>query len=141
MTAFVLHDLGSRRESRAWFATAARAACPGTPSSRGLPGHSVRPRRQRPGGHDHRRPFPASDSRGLGHPDARASNDRSQPACSHHDGDTEQACRRTVAALTALPSEYRTGLVRRRGLDLYEAIPAQHHYERAVRDLRDALAA
>ncbi|MFI9569488.1 hypothetical protein [Streptomyces rishiriensis] len=24
-------------------------------------------------------------------------------ACSHHDGDTEQACRRTVAALTALP--------------------------------------
>lgn len=26
MTAIVLHDLGSRRESRAWFATAARAA-------------------------------------------------------------------------------------------------------------------
>lgn len=35
-------------------------------------------------------------------------------ACSHHDGDTEQACRRTVAALTALPVDYRTGLVRRR---------------------------
>ncbi|MFD8256608.1 hypothetical protein [Streptomyces werraensis] len=44
-------------------------------------------------------------------------------ACSHHDGDTEQACRRTVAALTALPSDYRTGLVRRRALDLFEAIP------------------
>ena len=44
------------------------------------------------------------------------------------------------AALTALPSDYRTGLVRRRALDLYEAI-AQHHHERAVRDLRDALAA
>ncbi|WP_217178947.1 hypothetical protein [Streptomyces sp. AC495_CC817] len=26
MTAIILHDLGSRRESRAWFATAARAA-------------------------------------------------------------------------------------------------------------------
>ncbi|MDQ1046345.1 hypothetical protein [Streptomyces sp. V4I2] len=62
-------------------------------------------------------------------------------ACSHHDGDTEQACRRTVAALTALPDSYRTGLVRRRALDLHEAIPAQHHHERAVRELRDVLTA
>ncbi|MFB7852696.1 hypothetical protein ACFC34_37565 [Streptomyces sp. NPDC056053] len=61
-------------------------------------------------------------------------------ACSHHDGDTEQACRRTVAALTALPVDYRTGLVRRRALDLYEAIPAQHHHERAVQELRDIVA-
>ncbi|MDX3587622.1 hypothetical protein [Streptomyces europaeiscabiei] len=61
--------------------------------------------------------------------------------CSHHDGDTEQACRRTVTALTALPDGFRTGLVRRRALDLYEAIPAQHHRERAVRELRDVLAA
>ncbi|MGW4750370.1 hypothetical protein ACWEPR_37035 [Streptomyces sp. NPDC004290] len=61
-------------------------------------------------------------------------------ACSHHDGDTEQACRRTVDALTALPVGYRTGLVRRRALDLYEAIPAQHHRERAVQELRDVLA-
>ncbi|WP_053710767.1 hypothetical protein [Streptomyces sp. NRRL B-3648] len=61
-------------------------------------------------------------------------------ACSHHDGDTEQACRRTVAALTALPGDYRTGLVRRRALDLYKAIPAQHHRERAVRELRDVVA-
>ncbi|MER7967628.1 hypothetical protein ABTX35_01180 [Streptomyces sp. NPDC096080] len=61
-------------------------------------------------------------------------------ACSHHDGDTEQACHRTVAALTALPADFRTGLVRRRALDLYEAIPAQHHHERAVRELRDVLA-
>jgi hypothetical protein len=60
-------------------------------------------------------------------------------ACSHHDGDSEEACRRTVAALTGLPAGYRTGLVRRRAQDLYEAIPAQHHRERAVRDLRDAL--
>jgi len=58
-------------------------------------------------------------------------------ACSHHDGDTEQACRRTVAALTA---DYRTGLVRRRALDLYEAFPAQHHRERAVQELRDIVA-
>ncbi|MFD9138854.1 hypothetical protein ACFVZA_42060 [Streptomyces bottropensis] len=61
-------------------------------------------------------------------------------ACSHHDGDTEQACRRTVDALTALPVDYRTGLVRRRALDLYEAIPAQHHRERHVRELRDVVA-
>jgi hypothetical protein len=61
-------------------------------------------------------------------------------ACSHHDGDTEQACRRTIAALTALPEGYRTGLVRCRALDLYEAIPAQHHHERAVRELRDVVA-
>ncbi|MYW48420.1 hypothetical protein [Streptomyces sp. SID161] len=43
-------------------------------------------------------------------------------ACSHHNGDIEQACRRTVAALTALPADYRTGLVRRRALNLYEAL-------------------
>ncbi|MGA5515422.1 hypothetical protein ACPCK2_04025 [Streptomyces pseudogriseolus] len=53
---------------------------------------------------------------------------------------TEQACRRTVDALTALPVHYRTGLVRRRALDLYEAIPAQHPREHAVRELRDVLA-
>ncbi|MFE1927499.1 hypothetical protein ACFW91_33705 [Streptomyces asoensis] len=61
-------------------------------------------------------------------------------ACSHHDGDTEQACRRAVDALTGLPDGYRTGLVRRRAMDLYEAIPAQHHRERAVRELRDVVA-
>ncbi|WP_225828274.1 hypothetical protein [Streptomyces naphthomycinicus] len=62
-------------------------------------------------------------------------------ACAHHDGDGEQACRRTIAALTALPDGYRTGLVRSRAQDLYEAIPAQHHHERAVQELRDVLAA
>lgn len=62
-------------------------------------------------------------------------------ACAHHDGDSEEACRRTVAALTALPVDYRTGLLRRRALDLYEAIPAEHHHERAVQELRDVLAA
>ncbi|MFE2513331.1 hypothetical protein ACFXC9_33665 [Streptomyces naganishii] len=62
-------------------------------------------------------------------------------ACSHHDGDGEEACRRTVAALTGLPEGYRTGLVRRRALDLYEAIPTEHHHERAVRELRDVLTA
>jgi hypothetical protein len=46
-------------------------------------------------------------------------------ACSHHDGDSEQACRRTVAALTALPDGYRTGLVRLRALELYAAFSAQ----------------
>ncbi|MFJ5228159.1 hypothetical protein [Streptomyces sp. NPDC088400] len=62
-------------------------------------------------------------------------------ACAHHDGDSEQACRRTIAALTVLPDGYRTGLVRRRALDLYEAIPTEHHRERAVRELRNILAA
>ncbi|MEW2289667.1 hypothetical protein [Streptomyces sp. NPDC047841] len=62
-------------------------------------------------------------------------------ACCHHDGDTEQACRRTVDALTALPADCRSGLVHRRALDLFEAIPAQHHRERAVRQLQDVLAA
>ncbi|MER7178550.1 hypothetical protein ABT404_03510 [Streptomyces hyaluromycini] len=61
-------------------------------------------------------------------------------ACAHHDGDTEQACRRTVAALTGLPDGYRTGLVYRRAQDLYEAIPTEHHHERAVRELRDVVA-
>ncbi|AOW91589.1 hypothetical protein KVG99_34385 [Streptomyces olivaceus] len=63
-------------------------------------------------------------------------------ACSHHDGDTEQACRRTVDALTALPVDFRTGPVRRRALDLFEAIPAQHQREQreqAVRGLRDVV--
>ncbi|MFE2302436.1 hypothetical protein ACFXAW_30075 [Streptomyces sp. NPDC059445] len=62
-------------------------------------------------------------------------------ACAHHDGDSDEACRRTVSALTGLPGDFRTGLVYRRALDLYEAIPAQHHHEHAVQELRDALAA
>ncbi|MFG2376928.1 hypothetical protein ACGFY9_36370 [Streptomyces sp. NPDC048504] len=62
-------------------------------------------------------------------------------ACAHHDGNSEEACRLMVAALAGLPGDFRSGLVRRRALDLYEAIPAQHHHERAVKELRDALAA
>jgi hypothetical protein len=34
----------------------------------------------------------------------------------------------------------RTGPARRRAMDLYEAIFAQHHRERAVRELRDVVA-
>ncbi|MET7695136.1 helix-turn-helix transcriptional regulator [Streptomyces sp. NPDC005483] len=62
-------------------------------------------------------------------------------ACTHHDGDTEEACRRTTAVIAGLPDAYRTGLVHRRALDLYRAIPAQHHHEAAVRELRDVLTA
>ncbi|MCQ8194632.1 helix-turn-helix domain-containing protein [Streptomyces rugosispiralis] len=61
-------------------------------------------------------------------------------ACAHHDGDTEQACHRATAALTALPADYRTGLVRKRAMDLYRSIPAQHHQENAMRELRNILA-
>ncbi|MFG2367947.1 hypothetical protein ACGFY3_40995 [Streptomyces mirabilis] len=60
--------------------------------------------------------------------------------CSHHNGDSEEACRRTIATLTGLSGDYRTGLVHRRALDLYEAIPTKHHHERAVRELRNVLA-
>ncbi|MEW2130381.1 hypothetical protein [Streptomyces sp. NPDC005435] len=60
-------------------------------------------------------------------------------ACAHRDGDTEEACRRTVAVLSGLPPAYRNGLVHRRAMDLYRAIPAQHHRERAVRALQDVL--
>ncbi|MET7765747.1 hypothetical protein ABZS71_28410 [Streptomyces sp. NPDC005393] len=62
-------------------------------------------------------------------------------ACAHHDGDTEQACQRATAALTALPADYREGLVRTRATDLYRSIPAQHHHQPAVPELRDVLAA
>ncbi|MFF0963754.1 hypothetical protein ACWDQO_04285 [Streptomyces sp. NPDC003703] len=59
--------------------------------------------------------------------------------CVHQDGDTEEACQRTVAVLSGLPDAYRTGLVHRRALDLYRSIPAQHHRERSVAELRNAL--
>ncbi|MDX3131403.1 hypothetical protein PV367_16830 [Streptomyces europaeiscabiei] len=229
MTAIVLHDLGSRKESRAWFATAARAAAESgdpqlhawvlareamVPLNYGAPkaAAALAEQARRIAG---TRPTPAATlaaavaarAYALNHQSgqaraaltdadalmnrlpcseqsdtwltygeqkhfvhvsnayttladtrrARESQQRalelSKPtstmtrtllnidtaACAHHDGDTEQACHRAVAALTALPDDYRTGLVRRRALDLYEAIPAQHHRERAVRELQDVL--
>ncbi|MGW3360940.1 hypothetical protein ACWDFL_37080 [Streptomyces bungoensis] len=231
MTAIVLHDLGSRRESRAWFATAARAATEsgddqlhawvlsretmvplnyGAPKAaadlaeraRHLAGHrptaaatlaaavAARAYALNHQSEQARAALEAADALMNRLPEgersdtwltygeqkhhvhlshafttlantrrARESQQRalelSAPtstmtrtllhidaaACAHHDGDSEQACRRTIAALTALPDGYRTGLVRRRAQDLYEAIPAQHHHERAVQDLRDVLAA
>ncbi|MDX2855186.1 hypothetical protein [Streptomyces scabiei] len=229
MTAIVLHDLGSRRESRAWFATATRAAAEsGDPQLRawvlareamvplnyGAPraaAHLAEQARRfagtRPTAAAVLSAAVAARAYALNHQseqarqaladadalmerlpegersdtwltygeqkhhvhlshafttlaDTRRANESQQralelsaptstmtrtlltidaAACSHHDGDTEQACRRTVDALTALPVDYRTGLVRRRALDLYEAIPAQHHRERAVRELRDVV--
>lgn len=77
MTAVVLHDLGSRRESRAWFATATRAAAesgdpqlhawgaiPGGDGAAQLrrPEGSSRPRRPGPAGGRH----PADRRRGTG---------------------------------------------------------------------------
>ncbi|NJP73162.1 hypothetical protein HCJ99_20230 [Streptomyces sp. C1-2] len=230
MTAIVLHDLGSRRESRAWFATAARAAAESgdaqlhawvlareamVPLNYGAPkaAAGLAEQARRIAGTRHtaaavlaaavaarafalnhqseqaRQALADADALmerlpegersdtwltygeqkhhvHLSHAfttlgDTRRANESQQralelsaptstmtrtllsidaAACSHHDGDTEQACRRTVDALTALPVDYRTGLVRRRALDLYEAIPAQHHHERAVRELHDVVA-
>ncbi|MEU7429101.1 hypothetical protein [Streptomyces sp. NPDC040750] len=230
MTAIVLHDLGSRRESRAWFATAARAAAEsgdqqlhawvlareamvplnyGAPkAAAGLAEQARRIAGTRPTAAAVLAAAVAARAFALNHQpeqarqaladadalmerlpegersdtwltygeqkhhvhlshafttlgDTRRANESQQralelsaptstmtrtllnidaAACSHHDGDTEQACRRTVDALTALPADYRTGLVRRRALDLYEAIPAQHHHERAVQELRDVVA-
>ncbi|MGA4867184.1 helix-turn-helix domain-containing protein [Streptomyces lavendulocolor] len=62
-------------------------------------------------------------------------------ACDHHDGDTEQACRRAVAVLNSLPAVYRTGLIHQRATDLYRSIPTLQHRENAVRQLRDVLTA
>jgi len=231
MTAIVLHDLGSRRESRAWFATAARAAAESgddqlrawvlareamVPLNYGAPktaaGLAERARHaagNRPTAaatlaaavaarayalnHQSEQAHAALAAAGalmkrlpeserpdtwltyseqkhhvhLSHAyttlgDTRRAHESQQralelsaptssmtrtllhldaAACAHHDGDTEQACRRATAALAALPDDFRTGLVRRRALDLYEAVPAQHHSERAVRELRRVLAA
>lgn len=60
--------------------------------------------------------------------------------CTHRDGDTEEACRRIVSVLTGLPDAFRGGLVHHRAMDLYHSIPVRHHDERAVREVRDALA-
>ncbi|WP_184502890.1 hypothetical protein [Streptomyces botrytidirepellens] len=62
-------------------------------------------------------------------------------ACLHQNGDTDQACRSAATAFAALPTAYRTGLTHTRALDLYRSIPAQHHRETAVQQLRQALAA
>ncbi|WP_030570387.1 hypothetical protein [Streptomyces aureocirculatus] len=62
-------------------------------------------------------------------------------ACFHHDGDTEQACRRTIAVLDSLSDAYRSGLVHQRAMNLYHSIPDRHHHEAVVDELRDALAA
>ncbi|MER6471558.1 hypothetical protein [Streptomyces collinus] len=231
MTAIVLHDLGSRRESRAWFATAARAAAESgdtqlhawvlareamVPLNYGAPkaAAELAERARHAAGHrptatatlaaavaarayalNHQSEqartalaaadalmerLPASERSDtwltyseqkhhvhLSHAyttlgDTRRARESQQralelsartstmtrtllhidaAACAHHNGDSEQACRRTIAALTALPDSYRTGLVRRRAQDLYEAIPTDHHHERAVQELRDVLAA
>ncbi|WP_327436605.1 MULTISPECIES: hypothetical protein [unclassified Streptomyces] len=61
--------------------------------------------------------------------------------CIHRDGDTEEACRRVVSVLAALPDAYLSGLVHHRALDLYHSIPVRRHEERAVHELRDVVAA
>ncbi|WP_329416850.1 hypothetical protein OG802_34870 [Streptomyces sp. NBC_00704] len=61
-------------------------------------------------------------------------------ACVHHDGRTDEACRRSSPSGDGLPDAYRAGLVHRRALDLYRSTPAQHQREGAVRELRDAVA-
>nr|WP_202512640.1 hypothetical protein [Streptomyces sp. SID3343] len=62
--------------------------------------------------------------------------------CLHHDdGDTEQACRRTITVMADLPAAFRTGLVHRRALDLYHSVPARHQREKTARELHELLTA
>ncbi|MFD9443775.1 hypothetical protein [Streptomyces sp. NPDC060001] len=56
------------------------------------------------------------------------------------DSDTEVARQRTFAVVGALPDAYRGGLMHQRPMSLFHSIPAQHHRESAVRELRDVLA-
>jgi hypothetical protein len=115
-------------------AKAVTATSTGQPLPTDLADHHAR-------GHPRRVREPAAGAgavRANQHDDPHLQDDAA--ACSCHDGDTEQACRRTVSAPAGLPGDFRTGVVRRRALDLYEAVPAQHHHERAVRELRDVVA-
>ncbi|GHB28859.1 hypothetical protein GCM10010306_021560 [Streptomyces umbrinus] len=61
-------------------------------------------------------------------------------ACAHHDGDTEQACpgrpQHSTHCRTTSAPPWSVG-----ARWTYEAVPAQHHRERAVRELRRVLAA
>ncbi|WP_329528608.1 hypothetical protein [Streptomyces sp. NBC_01462] len=61
-------------------------------------------------------------------------------ACSHHDGDTKHACRRTVVALTALSADYSTGWS---AAGPWTCTQRSHRTSprHAVRELRDGLAA
>ncbi|MFI6346002.1 hypothetical protein [Streptomyces sp. NPDC050560] len=61
--------------------------------------------------------------------------------CAHHEGETEEACRRAASVLVGLPHDYRPGIIRSRALDLCRSIPPRHHHEPAVRELANLLAA
>ncbi|MBX7265611.1 hypothetical protein KIF24_05845 [Micromonospora sp. Llam7] len=61
--------------------------------------------------------------------------------CQHRDGHTLDACQTATAALTGIPSRYRTGLTHRRAADLYRNIPANLRSKPAARALAEVLAA
>ncbi|MCZ1012185.1 hypothetical protein [Streptomyces lydicus] len=62
-------------------------------------------------------------------------------ACLHKDGDTQQACWKTVDVLKSLPAAYRTGLIHRRATDLCRSIPAHRRTEHALTELQELLMA
>ncbi|MEU1813137.1 hypothetical protein [Micromonospora aurantiaca (nom. illeg.)] len=61
--------------------------------------------------------------------------------CQHRDGHTIDACHAATATLLDVPARYRTGLTRRRAVDLYRSIPADLRTTSAARSLADTLAA
>ncbi|MDG4796939.1 hypothetical protein [Micromonospora sp. WMMD1082] len=62
-------------------------------------------------------------------------------ACQHRDGHTIDACHAATATLVGVPARYRTGLARRRAVDLYRSIPAILRSRPAARGLAEVLAA
>jgi tetratricopeptide (TPR) repeat protein len=60
--------------------------------------------------------------------------------CEHRDGRTLDACRAATAALTEVPERFRTGLTRRRAVDLYRCVPVKLRSTPPARAFVDVLA-
>jgi hypothetical protein len=61
--------------------------------------------------------------------------------CDHRDGRSLDACQAAAAILTEIPTRFRTGLARRRAVELYRSIPVTMHDTTEARALVHALAA
>jgi transcriptional regulator with XRE-family HTH domain len=63
-----------------------------------------------------------------------------QAMCVFRDGDPSEACEAALEVIERAPERFRTGLVRQRALELYEAVPSGARQSSAGRDLAAALA-